>query len=226
MRAVLQRVLSASVEVEGEVVSRIGPGILCLMGLHAADQPGGEADARRLAKKIVGLRLWEDENGRPWQQSVVTRGYEILMVSQFTLYANCMKGKKPDFSKAMKTEAAAELYAYALHQVREECEREGLGADRVQDGVFGAMMKVALENDGPVTVMLDSPAPPLGGAPSGSGPPPPGKAGGGRGTGARGAARAASPPRQGAAAQAGAAATGRACSPSARARSPLHSRRG
>jgi len=224
MRAVLQRVLSASVEVEGEVVSRIGPGILCLVGLHAADEPNGEADARRLAKKIVGLRLWESEDGRPWQQNVVARGYEILMVSQFTLYANCMKGKKPDFSKAMKTEAAAELYAYALQQVREECEREGLGADRVQDGVFGAMMKVSLENDGPVTLVLDSPASPVGGAPASSGGP--GKAGGGGVRGSGGAARTASPPRHGPSAPAGAAAAGRACSPPARARSPLRSPRG
>jgi len=211
MRAVLQRVLSASVEVEGKVVSRIGPGLLCLVGLHAADAEGGEAEAtaKRLAKKIVGLRLWEDPaTGKPWSQGVVARGYEILLVSQFTLYANCSKGTKPDFSKAMKTEDAAALYSYVLDQVRAESEREGLGADRVRDGVFGAMMKVSLENDGPVTVTLDYP--PV----SASQPGKPGK-GAGRGGGAPAPARPAA-----------AATAARPCSPPpARARSPQRSPR-
>lgn len=216
MRAVLQRVLSASVEVEGEVVSRIGPGLLCLVGLHAADAEGGEAEAtaQRLAKKIVGLRLWEDPaTGKPWSQGVVARGYEILLVSQFTLYGNCSKGTRPDFSKAMKTEDAEALYKYVLARVRAESEREGLGADRVRDGVFGAMMKVSLENDGPVTMTLDYPPA------SASQPGNPGK--GGKGAGRGGAATRAAAP-----APARPAAAARPCSPPpARARSPQRSPR-
>ncbi|KAG2492760.1 hypothetical protein HYH03_008925 [Edaphochlamys debaryana] len=148
MRAVVQRVTSASVTVEGEVVSAIGPGLLCLIGLRETDT---QKDLDFICKKILTLRAWpHPDNGKPWDLSVTAAGYEVLMVSQFTLYAR-FKKPKPDFSKAMGPQTAKDMYGQLVEAVRQQYE-----ADRVKDGVFGAKMDVQLVNDGPVTYILDS----------------------------------------------------------------------
>ncbi|KAL4418846.1 hypothetical protein ABPG77_004443 [Micractinium sp. CCAP 211/92] len=148
MRAVVQRVKSASVEVDGQIVSSIGPGLLCLVGLRDTDTA---ADADFIARKILGLRMWSNgEGSRAWDQSVVQKGYEVLCVSQFTLFAR-YKGNKLDFSKAMPPAEARGAYAAFLEGLRRQH-----GEARVKDGVFGAMMDVSLVNDGPVTILLDS----------------------------------------------------------------------
>ena len=149
MRAVVQRVTSASVSVEGELVSAIGPGLLCLIGLREGDTP---ADAEFIARKLLNMRLWPSEK-KAWDLSVTAQGYELLCVSQFTLHGR-LSGNKPDFSKAMGPVAARECYAAFLDRLR-----AGYRADGVKDGVFGAMMAVDLVNDGPVTFVLDSEKP-------------------------------------------------------------------
>ncbi|CAK7204552.1 D-tyrosyl-tRNA(Tyr) deacylase [Sporothrix eucalyptigena] len=150
MKAILQRVLSASVTVEKELVSSIGKGIL----VFAAVAPGDtEKDADSLAAKVVKLRLWDDEEGATWKKSVQDIGGEILCVSQFTLLASTKKGSKPSFSGALGGDEAQRLYNYFVQKVR-----DNYAADRVKDGVFRAMMEVALVNDGPVTLEVKSPA--------------------------------------------------------------------
>ncbi|CAK7226036.1 D-tyrosyl-tRNA(Tyr) deacylase [Sporothrix eucalyptigena] len=150
MKAILQRVLSASVMVEKELVSSIGKGIL----VFAAVAPGDtEKDADSLAAKVVKLRLWDDEEGATWKKSVQDIGGEILCVSQFTLLASTKKGSKPSFSGALGGDEAQRLYNYFVQKVR-----DNYAADRVKDGVFRAMMEVALVNDGPVTLEVKSPA--------------------------------------------------------------------
>ena len=148
MRAVLQRVSSASVSVDGARVAHIGPGLLLLVGLRAGDAP---RDAALVAKKVLSARLFPDAAGRPWALSAPAAGLEILCVSQFTLYGRLLK-PKPDFSKAMPTEEARGAYAAFVELLREGYEERS----KVQDGVFGAMMEVALVNDGPVTLVVDS----------------------------------------------------------------------
>jgi D-tyrosyl-tRNA(Tyr) deacylase len=147
MRAVLQRVSSASVSVDGARISHIGPGLLLLVGLRAGDAP---RDAALVAKKVLAARLFPDADGRPWALSTPAAGLEILCVSQFTLYGRLLK-PKPDFSRAMATEEARAAYAAFVQIVK-----DGYDTTRVQDGVFGAMMDVALVNDGPVTLVIDS----------------------------------------------------------------------
>ncbi|CAK7269658.1 D-tyrosyl-tRNA(Tyr) deacylase [Sporothrix epigloea] len=150
MKAILQRVLSASVTVEKELVSSIGQGIL----VFAAVAPGDtEKDAESLAAKIVKLRLWDDGEGGTWKRNVQDIGGEILCVSQFTLLASTKKGSKPSFSGALGGDEAQRLYNYFVQQVR-----DNYAGDRVKDGVFRAMMEVALVNDGPVTIEVSSPA--------------------------------------------------------------------
>jgi D-tyrosyl-tRNA(Tyr) deacylase len=146
MRAVVQRVASASVSVDGQIVSQIGPGLLCLIGLRDGD---GAGDAEFLARKLLNMRLWATDS-KAWDLSVASKGYEILCVSQFTLYGR-LQGNKPDFSRAMPPGEAREQYAALLERLR-----AGYEPGRVKDGVFGAMMAVELVNDGPVTFMLDS----------------------------------------------------------------------
>eukprot|EP00884_Botryococcus_braunii_P019168 jgi/Botrbrau1/5935/Bobra.0366s0109.1 len=151
MRAVMQRVRSASVEVDGKIVSSIGPGLLCLVGIRAEDT---EKDAEFIARKILNARLFVNpENGRAWDTNVVQLGYEILLVSQFTLYG-FLKGNKPDFHVAMPPQQAREFYQKFVERVGRDYR-----ADRVQDGIFGAMMGVSLLNDGPVTLCIDSAKP-------------------------------------------------------------------
>jgi D-aminoacyl-tRNA deacylase len=145
MRIVLQRVTSARVSVDAEVVGEIGAGLLVLVGLREGDD---EATARRLATKTAELRIFMDEGGR-FNRSLVETDGEALVVSQFTLYANVRKGRRPSFNDAARPEAAAPLVeAYAQ-------ELESLGV-RVARGRFGAHMQVESVNDGPVTVIIDS----------------------------------------------------------------------
>ncbi|NTV64456.1 MAG: D-tyrosyl-tRNA(Tyr) deacylase [Oscillochloris sp.] len=145
MRAILQRVSQASVEVEGQVVGVIGQGLLVLLGVGQADGP---VEARLLAEKTALLRIFADETGR-FDRSLLDVGGSALVVSQFTLYADTRKGRRPSFSDAALPAVAAPLvqaYADALRV---------LGVP-VEMGVFGAHMRVALINDGPVTISLDS----------------------------------------------------------------------
>ncbi|WIA13316.1 hypothetical protein OEZ85_006899 [Tetradesmus obliquus] len=148
MRAVIQRVTSASVEVEGKIISKIGRGWLCLVGVTDDDV---DADAEYLVKKIMRTRAWPDpENNSPWAKDVAGIDGEVLLVSQFTLYGR-LKKPKPDFSKAMGPDKARDFYQSFVERMRAAYQ-----PDRVHDGVFGAMMNVELVNDGPVTFMLDS----------------------------------------------------------------------
>lgn len=148
MRAVVQRVKSASVTVDGKLVSQIGPGLLCLAGLKDGDT---KDDAEFISRRLLNARLWPSADGKKsWDQSVVQKGYEVLLVSQFTLFG-LMKGNKPDFHIAMPPSQAQEAYSNFVGLVR-----SSYLADKVQDGVFGAMMEVQLVNDGPVTMAFDS----------------------------------------------------------------------
>ncbi|XAR59207.1 D-aminoacyl-tRNA deacylase [Bertholletia excelsa] len=148
MRAVVQRVASASVEVEGRVVSEIGPGLLVLVGVHESDV---DSDADYICRKVLNMRLFpDDKTGKNWDQNVMQRNYGVLLVSQFTLYG-ILKGNKPDFHVAMSPEQAKPFYASVVDKFRRSYNHE-----LVKDGIFGAMMKVNLVNDGPVTMQLDS----------------------------------------------------------------------
>ncbi|KAH0941290.1 hypothetical protein BRARA_K01117 [Brassica rapa] len=149
MRAVIQRVSSSSVTVDGRIVSEIGPGLLVLIGIHESDT---DADADYICRKVLNMRLFTNEStGRGWDQNVMQRGYGVLLVSQFTLYG-FMKGNKPDFHVAMPPEKAKPFYASLVERFQ-----KAYKPDAVKDGVFGAMMKVNLVNDGPVTMQLESP---------------------------------------------------------------------
>lgn len=145
MRAVLTRVKSASVTIDGETVGKIGPGFLILLGVGPEDT---EEHARVLAEKALGLRIFEDENGK-MNLGLDAIGGEVLVVSQFTLYGNCRKGRRPSFTEAAGPELGNALYEKFLSICRE------LGYPP-QHGRFGADMKVESLNDGPVTLILDT----------------------------------------------------------------------
>jgi D-aminoacyl-tRNA deacylase len=145
MRAVLQRVSRSSVEVEGACVGRIGPGWLVLLGVERGDT---EAEAVWIAEKVLNLRAFEDDEGK-MNRSVVDVGGGILIVSQFTLLGDCRTGRRPSFSAAAEPGDAERLYL----RCAELMAKSGL---EVATGVFRAMMKVDLVNDGPVTLLLDS----------------------------------------------------------------------
>ena len=147
MRFVLQCVSQASCTVEGRVTGAIERGYLILAGIADSDT---EETADRMLKKVAGLRIFPDENGKT-NLSLAEIGGSILLISQFTLYADCRKGNRPSFVKAGKPEHAERLYRYLL----ERCRREGIGK-AVEEGVFGADMKIALVNEGPFTLVLDS----------------------------------------------------------------------
>ncbi|XP_027189234.1 uncharacterized protein [Cicer arietinum] len=148
MRAVVQRVSSASVEVEGRIVSEIGPGLLVLVGIHDSDS---DSDADYICRKVLNMRLFPNENtGKAWDHSVMLKNYQVLLVSQFTLYG-FLKGNKPDFHVAMSPQSAKPFYASLVDRFR-----SAYNSDAIKDGVFGAQMKVNLVNDGPVTMQLDS----------------------------------------------------------------------
>lgn len=145
MKAVIQRVSSARVLIEGNESARIGPGMLILVGVEKEDTP---EDAALLARKAVELRMFADEAGR-MNLSVEDTRQEILAVSQFTLLADCRKGRRPSFDRAAPPEAAKVLYDQFVAELR----RRGA---RVSTGVFQAMMNVELTNSGPVTFVLDT----------------------------------------------------------------------
>ena len=145
MRAVIQRVKSASVTVEGKVVSEIHKGLLIFLGVAQEDTP---ADVDYMASKIANLRIFEDDEGR-MNLSILDIGGEALVVSQFTLYGDCRKGRRPSFIHAARPEKADPLYQAFMDEISQ------LGVP-VKAGIFQAMMDVELINDGPVTMMLDS----------------------------------------------------------------------
>jgi D-tyrosyl-tRNA(Tyr) deacylase len=145
MRAVVQRVTRASVSVQGETVGSIEQGLVVLLGVHNDD---GEQEARWMADKIVHLRIFEDENGK-MNRSLVDIGKEMLIVSQFTLYGDCRKGRRPGYSAAAPPEKAEALYEHFVKLVQ---------AHKISTatGQFQAMMEVNISNSGPVTLLLDT----------------------------------------------------------------------
>ena len=145
MRFVIQRVKEASVQVEQEVIGEIKKGYLVLIGVSDSDT---EQVADRMIKKMIGLRIFEDENGKT-NLSLADVGGGLLLVSQFTLYANCKKGNRPSFIEAGAPDKANELYEYVIR----ECKKT---VPEVQTGSFGAEMEVSLVNDGPFTILLES----------------------------------------------------------------------
>ncbi|SFF52746.1 D-tyrosyl-tRNA(Tyr) deacylase [Halobacillus alkaliphilus] len=145
MKAVVQRASRASVEVNNEDVGSIQKGLVVLLGVTHEDT---EEDARYLAKKIPYLRIFEDDDAK-MNHSLVDLGGKLLSISQFTLFGDCRKGRRPNFMQAAKPDQAKELYETFNHMV----ENEGVG---VETGEFGSMMNVALTNSGPVTLILDS----------------------------------------------------------------------
>ena len=145
MRIVIQRVKRASVSVEEKVVGSIQKGFLVLIGVGQGDD---EATADKYMKKLLGLRIFEDENGKT-NISLKDVSGELLLISQFTLYADCKKGNRPSFINAGKPDMANEMYEYIIEQCKKEI-------SVVEKGIFGADMKVSLENDGPFTIVLDS----------------------------------------------------------------------
>ncbi|MDE5780928.1 MAG: D-tyrosyl-tRNA(Tyr) deacylase [Lachnospiraceae bacterium] len=145
MKFLIQRVNKASVSVDGKVTGSIKKGFLVLIGIGKEDT---NDDADRMVRKMIGLRIFADENGKT-NLSIKDIGGELLLVSQFTLYADCRKGNRPSFVKAGGPDIAEELYQYIIEKCKEEI-------TVVEKGIFGADMSVLLENDGPFTVMLDS----------------------------------------------------------------------
>ena len=145
MRALIQRVSSASVTIDDAEVGRIGPGLVVLLGVADGDD---EPDARYLVDKIVNMRIFADDQGR-FNLSALDTGGDVLVVSQFTLHADTRRGRRPDFTAAADPETANRLYERAVTMFRET----GLA---VATGEFQAYMQVSLQNDGPVTIMVDS----------------------------------------------------------------------
>ena len=146
MKAVIQRVSSASVSVDGNCVGRIGTGYLILLGVMDGD---GKAQAELLARKTAELRINEDENGK-MNLSLIQIGGEALVVSQFTLCADVSHGRRPSFTPSAPPLEAEKLYEYFCEQLRQN------GVSNIETGVFGADMQVSLINDGPVTMLLDT----------------------------------------------------------------------
>jgi D-tyrosyl-tRNA(Tyr) deacylase len=153
MRVVIQRVKSSQVSVLGETIGKIGRGLNLLVGIASTDT---ESELDWMVRKCLELRLFPDEEGDfsarpavvPWQKSVIEIGGEILVVSQFTLYGDCRKGRRPSFDRSAPPQLAEDLYNRFVAKLRES----GL---RVETGKFGAMMQVVIENDGPVTLLLE-----------------------------------------------------------------------
>ena len=145
MRFVIQRVTEASVTIDGEISGKIGKGYLVLSGVADTDT---KEIADKMIRKMIGLRIFEDEQGKT-NLSLADVDGGLLLVSQFTLYANCKRGNRPSFIEAGKPDMANEMYEYIIEKCRES-------VDEVQTGEFGADMKVQLLNDGPFTILLDS----------------------------------------------------------------------
>ena len=145
MKFVIQRVNHASGKVDGNVVGKIDKGYMVLIGISENDT---KEIADKMIKKMIGLRIFEDENGKT-NISLKDVSGELLLISQFTLYADCKKGNRPSFINAGKPDMANEMYEYIIEQCKKEI-------SVVEKGIFGADMKVSLENDGPFTIVLDS----------------------------------------------------------------------
>lgn len=145
MRFIIQRVQHASVTIDGNVAGKIGKGFLVLIGIEDSDT---KEIADKLIKKMTGLRIFEDQNGKT-NLSLADVDGELLLVSQFTLYADCKKGNRPSFIRAGKPDMAESLYEYIIEESQKVI-------DTVETGSFGADMKVELLNDGPFTILLDS----------------------------------------------------------------------
>lgn len=145
MKFVIQRVTESSVAVDGTVIGQIGKGFMVLIGIAESDT---EEIADKLIRKLIGLRIFEDENGKT-NLSLADVNGELLLISQFTLYANCKKGNRPSFVDAGNPEKANSLYEYIISKCKDQVET-------VETGSFGADMKVSLVNDGPFTIILDS----------------------------------------------------------------------
>ena len=145
MKFVIQRVTHAEVEVEQNIIVKIGTGFLVLIGISHGDT---QEVADKMIRKLVNMRIFEDENGKT-NLSLQDVSGELLLISQFTLYADCRKGNRPSFTKAGTPELAEELYEYIISECRKQ-------VPSVQTGSFGANMKISLLNDGPFTIVLDS----------------------------------------------------------------------
>lgn len=145
MRLVIQRVSKSNVKVDGKIVGEIGKGYMVLVGITEGDD---EKIVDKMVEKLVNLRIFEDTENK-MNLSLIDIGGSILSISQFTLYANCKKGRRPSFVEAAKPEIAKPLYEY----FNSTLEKKGI---KVEKGIFGAMMDVSLNNDGPVTIVLDS----------------------------------------------------------------------
>lgn len=147
MRVILQRVSEAAVAIDGQIVGEIGTGLMILLGIETADD---ESDVQWLVRKIISMRLFDDDGGK-MNLSLKDVNGSVLVVSQFTLHAQVKKGTRPSFIKAARPEQAIPLYEAFIAAMKTE-----LGDQRVATGEFGAMMKVSLVNDGPVTISVDS----------------------------------------------------------------------
>lgn len=145
MKFVIQRVTDARVSVDGKVVGKIGKGLMVLIGIAGTDTV---EIADKMIKKLIGMRIFEDENGKT-NLALKDVGGELLLISQFTLYSDCKKGNRPSFVNAGAPDMADEMYQYIISQCKKEI-------DVVEKGIFGADMKVSLVNDGPFTIVLDS----------------------------------------------------------------------
>lgn len=145
MRFLVQRVREASVKADGQILGRIGKGFLVFVGISAQDT---QAIADKMIKKLIGLRIFEDEDGKT-NLDMKAVDAQILLISQFTLYADCRRGNRPSFTDAGAPQMANALYRYIVDKVRQEIAV-------VEEGSFGASMEVALVNEGPFTVLLDS----------------------------------------------------------------------
>lgn len=147
MKAIVQRVLKASVVVDDQIISSIKNGLCILVGINKDDT---DSDLNYLVQKILNTKFFEDESGKRWKASVKDKQYEVLCISQFTLY-HTFKGNKLDFHRAMTAEDAEKFYNKFLESLR-----QSYRPDAIKDGKFGAMMKVEIINDGPVTIEVDS----------------------------------------------------------------------
>lgn len=145
MRFVIQRVSESEVKVDGKVLGKIGKGFMVLIGISDSDT---KEIADKMVKKMLGLRIFEDEQGKT-NLSLEAVGGELLLISQFTLYANCKKGNRPSFIEAGAPDMASDMYEYIIAKCKEQ-------VNVVERGQFGADMKVSLVNDGPFTIVLDS----------------------------------------------------------------------
>jgi len=145
VKFLIQRVTDANVSVDGKVVGKIGKGFMVLIGIAGTDTV---EIADKMIKKLIGMRIFEDENGKT-NLALKDVGGELLLISQFTLYSDCKKGNRPSFVNAGAPDMADEMYQYIISQCKKEI-------DVVEKGIFGADMKVSLVNDGPFTIVLDS----------------------------------------------------------------------